>query len=75
MKIIDRLISPAIDIAMITSAASYRNSRFASFSLRGTIRFWVSAEWRKTTCGMTVAPRMPTASRMLFEPSWGTIAW
>ena len=36
---------------------------------RVTIRFWVSAECRKITCGMTVAPRMPTASSTLSVPS------
>jgi len=70
------LIRPAKLMATTTSTISKRNKRCCCPGSVTTIRCWVRAEWRKITWGITVAPRMPVASRMLSVPAnWGTTAW
>ncbi len=70
------LIRPAIVIATRTSIQVKRISRFACASSAVRIRSCISAEWSQITCGITVAPRMPTASSTESLP-WkpGTTAW
>ena len=61
-------------MAIITSTRWKRISWRRSPSFSALIRPWVSAECRYTTCGITVAPRMPTAIRTDSVPSkCGTI--
>ncbi len=64
-----RLIRPASPIAIPTSTRWKRSSERRSASSRGVIRPCTSALCRYTTCGITVAPRMPTASITLSVPS------
>ena len=67
---------PAMPMAKVTSRHSKRKSRRSSAGWRVTIRPCMSAEWRKMTWGMTVAPRIPVASRTLSGPwNWGTTVW
>ena len=63
MASMEMFTTPAIDMAIMTSIRSKRWIRRFSSSFRPSTRDWVSAECRYTTCGMTVAPRMPAASR------------
>ena len=60
---IETLIRPAIVIAISTSIHVKRISRRDSLSFAGRIRSWSSAEWSQITCGITVAPMIPTESR------------
>ena len=70
------LTMPASPMAISTSTISKRKMRLACSGVLGTMRFCVSAECRKMTCGMTVAPRMPTASSTLSVPeNCGVTAW
>ena len=55
------LMSPAVPRAAPTSIRSMRRTWRRSSSVRQETRRLVSAEWRKMTCGIIVAPRMPTA--------------
>ena len=68
MMSIAMLMSPATPMAMTTSAISKRKSRRSFAGSRTTIRFCVREECRKMACGITVAPRIPTASRTLSGP-------
>ena len=62
------LTNPASPMAMVTSINSKRNNCLSCPGLVVGMRPWVRAECRKITCGMTVAPRMPVASRTLSVP-------
>ena len=75
MMSIAALISPATPIASTTSTHLEAEEPALLGRVRTTIRPCVSAECRKITCGMTVAPRMPAASSTLSGPrNCGTTA-
>jgi hypothetical protein len=66
--IIAMLIRPTPPSVTATSIFEARTrSRFASISFTGR-RFRATLEWRKTACGMTVAPTIPAASSTPSEP-------
>ena len=56
------LVAPATASATITSMLEICTSLRRSPALRVGVRACVRLECRKTACGMTVAPMMPTAS-------------
>ena len=70
------LISPAIVIAISTSIQVKCISRRDCLSFSGRIRSCISAECSQITCGITVAPMIPTESRIasLLPPKPGTTA-